>query len=326
MPPSSYALAAKLQPKPAIYMQKAKALKSGATIGIVAPASDVKEEDLLKGVSELQGMGFRVQYSNSILGRHYYFAGPHQERAGELVRMFESPEIDAIFCARGGYGCHHIIAYLKPEQIKPYPKIFVGYSDITVLLQYLENSCDMTCFHGPMVARELALGEPYYIKDSLLQCLTNLQPGHRITSPQLETLQPGIGRGRLTGGCLSLLTAMLGTPYEIQTEGKILFLEDVNAKPYQVDRMLMHLKLAAKLEAVRGIVFGEMLHCVQSPEQEYRLQEIVLDVLKDSKVPILYGLASGHTTTGALTLPFGVQIRLNADEKYVQLEEAAVEC
>ncbi len=184
----------------------------------------------------------------------------------------------------------------------------------------------MTCFHGPMVARELALGEPYYVKENLLQCLTDLQPGQRITSPQLEILQSGVARGRLTGGCLSLLTATLGTPYEIKTEGKILFLEDVNAKPYQVDRMLMHLKLAGKLEAVQGIVFGEMLHCVQGPEQEYRLQEIVLDVLKDLRVPILYGLPSGHTATGALTLPFGVQVRLNADEKYIELEEAAVAC
>jgi muramoyltetrapeptide carboxypeptidase len=305
-------------------MQKVKALKSGATIGIIAPASDVTEEGLLRGAQELQKMGFQICYSDSILARYYYFAGAHQERVSQLIRMFQNPEIDAIFCARGGYGCHHLIAHLNAEQIKPYPKIFVGYSDITVLLQFLENSCEMICFHGPMVARELALGEPYYAKENLLQCLSRLEPGQRITAPQVETLQAGVSRGRLTGGCLSLLTATLGTPYEMQTKGKILFLEDVNAKPYQVDRMLMHLKLAGKLEQVEGVVFGEMLNCLQSPEQEYRLQEIVFSIMKDFSFPILYGLPSGHTTTGALTLPFGVSVILNADERYLQLEEAAV--
>jgi muramoyltetrapeptide carboxypeptidase len=133
-----------------------------------------------------------------------------------------------------------------------------------------------------------------------------------------------VARGRLTGGCLSLLTATLGTPYEIQTAGKILFLEDVNAKPYQVDRMLMHLKLSGRLEDVQGIVFGEMLHYGPSSEERYGLQEIILDILGDLGFPILYGLPSGHTSTGALTLPFGVTALLNASEKYLELEEAAV--
>jgi muramoyltetrapeptide carboxypeptidase len=168
------------------------------------------------------------------------------------------------------------------------------------------------------------LGEPAYARENLLDCLTRATPGQRITSPGLETLRAGCARGDLTGGCLSLLTAALGTPYEIRPEGKILFLEDVNAKPYQVDRMLMHLKLSGKLENVQGIVFGEMLNCASSTEQTYGLQQIILDVLGDFGFPILYGLPSGHTSTGALTLPLGVRGFLNADEKYLELEEAAV--
>ena len=140
----------------------------------------------------------------------------------------------------------------------------------------------------------------------------------------LESLRGGSAKGRLTGGCLSLLTATMGTRYEVQTENRILFLEDINTKPYQVDRMLMHLKLAGKLESVSGIVFGEMLNCSQSPDQGYRLQEILLEILSEYRFPILYGLPSGHTTTGALTLPFGVQVTLNADEQYLELLEAAV--
>lgn len=306
-------------------MQKVNALKPGGTIGIVAPASSVKEESLLKGSAELQRLGFQVCHSESVLARHYYFAGLHKDRAAEVTQMFEDPRIDAIFCARGGYGCHHVVTRLNANRIKANPKIFVGYSDITVLLQFLENTCEMTCFHGPMVARELALGEPFYIRENLLESLTRVSPGQRISSSGLETLQPGIARGRLTGGCLSLLTATLGTPFEIQTAGKILFLEDVNAPPYQVDRMLMHLKLAGKLEKVQGIVFGQMLNCVPSSEQEYDLKEIIFDVLKDFGFPILYGLPSGHTSTAALTLPLGIAVRLNADEKYLELEEAAVQ-
>jgi muramoyltetrapeptide carboxypeptidase len=306
-------------------MQKVNALKPGGTVGVIAPAGSVKQESLLKGSAELQRLGFQVVCSDSALSQHYFFAGSHEERAGEFTRMFEDPRIDAIFCARGGYGCHHVVTRLDPKRIKANPKIFIGYSDITVLLQFLENACQMTCFHGPMVAREFALGEPFYARESLLECLTRISPGQRVTSSELETLQPGIARGRLTGGCLSLLTATLGTPYEIQTAGKILFLEDVNAKPYQVDRMLMHLKLADKLENVQGIVFGEMLHCVPSPGQEYGLQEIIFDVLREFGFPILYGLPSGHTSTGALTLPFGVPVLLNANDKYLQLEEAAVQ-
>jgi muramoyltetrapeptide carboxypeptidase len=317
-----------LRPKPSVQtlsMQKVNALKPGGTIGIVAPASSVKEESLLNGSAELQRLGFHVCYSESVLARHYYFAGLHEERAAEVTQMFEDPRIDAIFCARGGYGCHHLLTRLNPGRINANPKIFIGYSDITVLLQFLENACQMTCFHGPMVARELALGESFYVKESLLECLTRVSPGQRITSSGLETIQPGIARGRLTGGCLSLLTATLGTAFEIQTAGKILFLEDVNAAPYQVDRMLMHLKLAGKLEKVQGIVFGEMLNCVLSSEQEYGLQEIIFDVLKDFRFPVLYGLPSGHTSTAALTLPFGVPVVLNASEQYLELEEAAVQ-
>lgn len=306
-------------------MLKPKALKKGSKIGIVAPASNVEKEAFLKGIAALSEADFQVQYSDFIFSQHYYFAGSHEDRAGELMRLFANPEIDALFCARGGYGCHHLLAYLKPEMLRLYPKILLGYSDITVLLQFLENHCEMVCFHGPMVAREFALGKFYYDEENLLQCLTRLVPGQRITAAGIETLRPGIAQGRLTGGCLSLLTALLGTPYEIQTEGRILFLEDVNAKPYQVDRMLMHLKLAGKLDSVRGIVFGEMLNCAQSPDQNFRLQDIISSILNEFEFPILYGLPSGHTTRGALTLPFGVQVTLNADEGTIELDEAAVE-
>ena len=307
------------------FMRKPKALREGSTIGIVAPGSNVDRDALHRGVAALEHSGYHVRYSDQVFLQEYYFAGAHAVRAAELMQMFADPKIDAIFCARGGYGCHHLLRRLDPEVLRENPKIFLGYSDITVLLQYLENQCQMASFHGPMVAREFALGEPYYNRQNFLSCVAQAGRGQRITASGLETLRPGSARGRLTGGCLSLLTATLGTKWEIQTEGKILFLEDVNAKPYQVDRMLMHLKLAGKLERVRGLVFGVMLNCRQSADQGYRLQDIILKTVEDYSFPILYGLPSGHTESGSLTLPFGVEATLNADDQYLELEEAAVE-
>jgi muramoyltetrapeptide carboxypeptidase len=306
-------------------MRKPKALREGSTIGIVAPASNVDREALLQGAAELERLGYRVRYSGQVFLQESYFAGTHAARAAEIMRMFVDPQIDAIFCARGGYGCHHLLQRLDAARVRANPKIFVGYSDVTVLLQYLENQCELVSFHGPMVAREFALGVPSYDQQNLRHCLTQVVGGQRIAAPGLETLRPGSARGRLTGGCLSLLTATLGTAWELQTADKILFLEDVNAKPYQVDRMIMHLKLAGKFDEVHGLVFGTMLNCRQSETQDYRLQDIVLRTLDGFSFPILYGLPSGHTESGALTLPFGVEVTLDADGRYLDLEEAAVE-
>jgi len=305
-------------------MRKPRALREGSTIGIVAPASNVDRNALLRGIAVLEQLGYRVRYSEQVFMQEYYFAGAHDLRARELMRMFADPQIEAIFCARGGYGCVHLLSRLDSKVFRANPKVFIGHSDVTVLLQYIENQCDMVSFHGPMVAREFALGEPTYDRQSFLACIAQPVAGHRITSSGLETIRSGSARGSLTGGCLSLLTAAIGTEWEVQTEGKILFLEDVNAKPYQVDRMLMHLKLAGKLDRVRGLVFGIMLNCRQSADQGYRLQEIILRTIEEYSFPVLYGLPSGHTESGSITLPFGVQVTLNAEQQYIEVEESAV--
>ena len=304
-------------------MQRAKALQPGDTVGIAAPAGCVQRPDLLSGISEIRRLGYRVHYNDSLFSRHQYFAGSHRQRAESLMTLFTDPGVKAIFCARGGYGCQHLLDLLDPETLQAHPKIFLGYSDVTVLLQFLENQCGLVCFHGPMVAKEFAQGEPSYVRKNLLHCLTETRPGRRLHSPGSLTLQSGTARGRLTGGCLSLLVASLGTPYELQSQDRILFLEDINAKPYQVDRMLMQLKLAGKLQGVRAFIFGEMLDCSQAG-QAPAIPEIVLSLLKEFQVPIWYGLPSGHTSTGNLTLPFGVEVRLDAGQRWLQFEEASV--
>ena len=304
-------------------MQKAKPLQPGDTVGIAAPSGCVRREDLLRGVAEIRKLGFQVRYDDSLFARHQYFAGSHRQRAESLMNLFTDPGVKAIICARGGYGCQYLLQLLDPETLRAHPKIFVGYSDVTVLLQLLENQCGLVCFHGPMVAKELARGEPCYVRENLLSCLTGRRSGPRLHAPGSLTLQPGTARGRLTGGCLSLLVASLGTPYELQSQDRILFLEDINAKPYQVDRMLMQLKLAGKLQGVRAFIFGEMFDCGQAG-QAPAMPEVVTGLLKEFQVPIWYGLPSGHTSTGCLTLPFGLDVRLDAGQRWLQFEEAAV--
>ncbi len=303
-------------------MQKVKALRPGSTLGVVAPASDVSEESVRQGATELERLGFRVVLTDSLYSRHHYFAGLHTDRARQFMNFFEDPRIDGVVCARGGYGSVHLLHLLDPESIRRASKALIGYSDITVLLQFLEQQCSLVCFHGPMLAREFALGETAYDKQVFLDVLGSTQPGLEINCSHGITLRGGKSRGPLTGGCLSLLTASLGTSYEFQTKGKILFLEDVNTKPYQIDRMLMQLKLAGKFETVRGVLWGEMLGCVQGPQQDYRLPDIVMEILQEYNFPILYGVKSGHTSSRALTLPFGVEVELDADRRTLRLEEA----
>ena len=305
-------------------MQKPRALRKGSTVAVFAPASPVEQDALLQGVNYLKKMGFQTKTSDLIFSRYHYFAGRHHERATELNRLFADPEVDAIFCARGGYGCVHLLPYLDFSIIRSNPKVFLGYSDVTVLLQYLEKQSEMVSFHGPMVAREFGSGATAFDEANFKDCVSRRSGGFTITAPALESLRSGSAKGQLTGGCLSLLTSMLGTSYEIDTSEKILFLEDVNTKPYQIDRMLMQLKLAGKFNQVRGLVFGEMLNCTQDSDNEYQLQGIIIEILSEFNFPILFGLPSGHVQSTSLTLPMGVQVTLDCDKQSLVLEEGAV--
>lgn len=235
--------------------------------------------------------------------------------------MIRNPEVRAVFCARGGYGSGRIIPYLEPKLLRANPKIVNGSSDITMLLTLFDRA-GIVSFHGPMVATTLRQGESAYD----LPLLLDLLRGGIVRFPTTGTkvLRPGEAEGRLAGGCLSLLVATIGTRYEIDTKDTILVLEDIDAKPYQIDRMLTQLAHAGKLDAVRGVVFGEMLNCMQHANQGYALEDVVLDVLGRYSFPILYGLPTGHTSRPNVIVPFGVRARLalGADSIFELLEPA----
>ena len=306
---------------------KPPALKPGDMVGVVAPASNVRRGDLEAGCEGLRRAGYRPFYFDSILDQDLYFAGSVERRSRELEEMFAREEVRAIVCARGGYGANYLLPVLDLEKIKAHPKIFVGYSDQTALLIYFADAAGLVTFHGPMVAKDWA-HEDGVDMASWQAALAGTQAWELNlgAGSGVSALVEGTAEGILYGGCLSILVASLGTPYEIRTEGTILFLEDVAAKPYQIDRMLMQLKLAGKLDAVRGIVFGEMRDCLQTANQGYTLEEVVLRIVGDSGVPVAYGVPSGHVTAGNITLPIGVPSKLTVSGGHVNLKtlEAAV--
>jgi muramoyltetrapeptide carboxypeptidase len=306
---------------------KPPALQPGDTVGIVAPASNVKRSDLEAGCEGLRRAGYRPFYFDSILEQDLYFAGSVQRRAQELEEMFAREEVRAIVCARGGYGANYLLPLLNLEKIKVHPKVFVGYSDLTALLTYFADAAGLVTFHGPMVAKDWAHDDGVDMASwqaalaGTAAWEVNLGAGSGASG-----LAEGNAEGILYGGCLSILVASLGTPYEIRTAGTILFLEDLGEKPYRIDRMLMQLKLAGKLDGVRGIVFGEMRDCIQSPNQGYTLEEVVLRIVGPLGVPVAYGVRSGHVTKGNITLPIGVNARLTVrgERVVMRILESAV--
>lgn len=305
--------------------KKPLALLPGDKVGIVAPASNIQAGLLDRACEHLRRLGYEPSYINSILERDLYFAGSVERRVRELEMMFERDDIRAIVCARGGYGSNYLLNALDLGKIVAHPKIFVGYSDLTSLLTYFADAANLVTFHGPMTTKDFAHDDGVDLS-SWNAALSGASEWEIGADSGARCLASGDAEGVLYGGCLSMLVASLGTPYEIRTDGTILFLEDVAAKPFQIDRMLMQLKLAGKLKGVRGIVFGEMQDCRQSADQDYTLEEVVLRVLGDLKLPMAFGLRSGHVSRANITLPIGLHVRLQVGSKVtLRFLESAVE-
>ena len=302
---------------------KPPALRAGDTIGIVAAASNIKPDLLAEGCRELESYGFRTLVRPDIASTFRYFAGSHERRRSEFLEMLSNSEVKAIFCARGGYGSGYLVPHLTKELIRSNPKIVIGASDITMILGAMQNARVAT-FHGPMVATSIRQGSEGYDRDLFFDMI---QKGSAVRFPLSGTkvLKTGSAEGRLTGGCLSLVVAALGTAAEVDTTDSILVLEDIDAKPYQIDRMMTQLRQAGKLRNVRGVVFGEMLNCSQHANQGYSLEEVLIDLLDDFQGPILFGFPTGHTSKPNVIVPFGVRARLALQQEAVfELLEPAV--
>ncbi len=304
------------------------ALREGDTVAVVAPGSNLKADYLARGVAEIERLGFRAKYEPEILEKARYTAGTDERRASELMRAFADPDIKAVWAARGGYGAMRIFKLLDEDALRERPKIFIGYSDMTALHLYFYHRFGWVTFHGPMAAKDLAGGEEHYDRDTLIRAITRASPLGEIKSDRIEILHRGSGgpvSGRLLGGCLSLIAAMMGTPDELDTRGAILFLEDTATKPFAIDRMLQQLRLAGKFDGVRGIVFGEMSDCLQHADQGYQIQDVLAECTAGLNVPVIFGLPSGHSPRGNITLPLGVMTTLDAGLGVLSIDESAVE-
>jgi len=300
------------------------ALRPGDTVGIIAPASGFRREEFEAGCAELQRLGYKPSYLPSIFERDGYFAGSTQRRVDEFHEMFARPEVMAVLCARGGYGCNYLLPHLDLELVRGNPKIFAGCSDVTALLTCLCDAAGLVTFHAPMLAGDFARPGGL-IESSWIDAVSQGESEMNFGSKEVTPLMPGSTEGVLYGGCLSILCASLGTPYEIRTQGTILFMEDRAERPYRVDRMLMQLKLAGKFEDVRGIVFGEMIDCEEPGGHGPTLQDIIVRILGDLRIPMAFGLKSGHVSGEALTLPIGVKAQLRVSDKVMLGYEGAVQ-
>ena len=295
---------------------KPAALRQGDKIALIAPASSFNRDAFLRGCDRLRQMGYEPVYSQNIFDRDIYFAGTAERRTHELHEFWGRDDVAAMICVRGGYGSNYLLEKLDYNLFAARPKILVGCSDITSLLTAINDRTGLIGFHGPMVAKDIADGS--FDSSSWTSALQGAADWI-VPTGGIEVLRSGRASGRLYGGCLSMLVASLGTPFEIQTQGSILFIEDIAEKPYRIDRMLMQLRLAGKLDGVRGFVFGEMLDCAPPKGETYSLQQVIMRVLAPYNVPVVYGLRSGHVSSGNITLPIGVQAELEAESSGAKL-------
>jgi len=288
------------------------ALRRGDTVGVCAPSGPVDAARLALGVRELEACGYEVRVADGILDRTRFTAGSAERRREQLEGLFADPDVAAIVCARGGAGASALLAGLDLERLRATPKVFVGYSDVTALHLALNNQRIVT-FHGPMVAREFA--DASYDRASFQAAVSGEGAPYRSAPTELSGLHPGSGRGRLLGGCMSLLCAACGTPWPPPDvdDDVILFLEDVSEPAYRVDRMLRQLHAAGAFARVRGLLFGTLPGCGAPDGADFGIEDVIADAVATLQVPVAWGMPSGHTEGRNVTLPLGVAARLDVD-------------
>jgi len=298
---------------------KARALPPGGTVGLAAPAGPVEPEKLAAGEARWRDAGFRVVRRDDLVARSGYLAGDDARRLRELDALVRDPEIDAIVCARGGYGCDRILDALDPAAFRAARKPLVGFSDVTALLLWQRRLAGLTGFHGPMLERGDAQ-DPLVFADLVAQLQGRGALPRTLSG---RGTAGGTADGRLVGGNLVLVTASLGTRWEIDTRGAILLLEEVGEPPYRIDRMLQQLRHAGKLAPLAGIGLGDFDHCVDERYPEPRVHDVVYEVLAPLGIPIVRDLPFGHVTRNC-AWPLGARATIDGDRGEIRILEAGV--
>ena len=313
-------------------MIKPKRLKKGQTIGIISPSSGVwKRSEMWRSIEEIEKWGYNVKVGENAYKKRFYLAGTDVDRANDLLDFFKDDEVDAIFCSQGGYGSARILKYLDFDIIRNNPKIFIGYSDITSLHLAINKLSNLVTFHGPCALSAGTEEMTKYRKEHLIKALEGEEPIGKIEMASdkkyLVTVNPGKAEAPIIGGNLTLICATLGTPYEIVTKNKIVFIEELDTEPWIMDHMLTHLLNSGKLHQAAGIVIGECHNCEPFKHEagfpnQCSLEDVIFDLLRPLGLPILYGLPIGHTKDLA-TIPLGVLGFLDAEEGIFEILERA---
>jgi muramoyltetrapeptide carboxypeptidase len=294
---------------------KPEALRAGDSVRILSLASPVDPPRLQRGIEEIARLGYTPKLdAERVLARGDFFAGSAADRGAALKEALTETSTRGIFCSRGGYGSNYLLDGLSVALANP--KVLVGYSDLTSLQIFLWQKFRWITIYGPMAAAGLDKGanvDDGYDSESLTRALTETKTGWTIPLASTEAIMPGSADGILLGGCLTLIETALGTPWELDTHGAILLLEDRGMKPWQVDRALMHLKQAGKLRGVSGVLLGEFPEC-HGPAGTESVLAVARRILGTMGFPVVWGAAVGHTPQPMLTLPLGVRARLKADE------------
>jgi muramoyltetrapeptide carboxypeptidase len=317
---------------------KPKALRRGDAIGVVVPAGPVNRERIDRALTRVRQRGFRIKTYGDIYRSRGYLAGDDATRAAELMAAFADPETSAVWCARGGYGVMRILERIDFDVIRRNPKVFIGFSDITVLHTAIQQRTGLITFHGPNL--QDGFGKPDDIpaanEAALWQAVSDKLPlplgeGYEfdfgdIEGAKLRPIRGGVATGQLTGGNLAVLCGLMGTPFEIETAGRILFLEDVSERVYRIDRYLSQLKLAGKLASLAGILLGNFSYDEgEQAENESDVAALREEYLGGLEVPVLAGFPAGHELYN-LTLPMGALVTLDSDRGCVAVCERPTDC
>ncbi|WP_047419738.1 LD-carboxypeptidase [Cellulophaga sp. Hel_I_12] len=311
---------------------KPNRLKIGDTIGLIAPASAIKEDVLEAAKETLRSLGFIPYHTHRILGNHGYFSNTDEERATDLNEMFANPNVHGILCARGGYGCTRIMQSIDYDLIKKNPKVLLGFSDITALANGIYKKTGLITFHGPVGS---TLNNEYSI-EQLENILITPKDNLRIENVSLDdtqmkdseferyTINSGKATGKLVGGSLTLITAMIGTPHEIDFTGTIVCIEDVEEAPYRMDRMLTQLLEGPTFKKAAAVMLGVSKGCDKPPKPDgFTLKEVMIDRIKPLNIPAAYGMSFGHVDHN-FTIPIGIAATFDADAMTLDLLETAV--
>jgi muramoyltetrapeptide carboxypeptidase len=308
---------------------KPKRLKEGNTLGLISPGGFITEDELKTSINNFEALGFKVVHTRNILARDGYLGGTDEQRASDLNEMFEREDIDGIAAARGGYGCTRILPLINYDLIKKNPKVLLGYSDITALLYAVFLKTGLICFHGPVGISTFNEFSTCSLKDVLIYPVENLTLNNPLTeedNPEIFAIRSGKCSGRLIGGNLSLAVSLIGTPYDIDTSGKLIFLEEIGEEPYRIDRMLTQMIEAGKFKGAKGIILGKFVDCEPKKDNptSFSLKEVLFNRLYDLNIPVIYGMSFGHIID-KFTLPFGLNAELNVNNQTITLLEKAVQ-